>query len=78
MTGINCQSSLLNSKITPNGKNRVFTITIKKGHKMIALVILHVERARNSQSSVPVQGTRQPLVASNAPDSKQHPTDATL
>jgi len=45
---------------------------------MITLVILHVERARNSQSSVPVQGTRQPLVASNAPDSKQHPTDATL
>ena len=78
MTGINCQSSLLNSKITPNGKKQSIYYHHKKGHKMITLVILHVERARNSQSSVPVQGTRQPLVASNAPDSKQHPTDATL
>ena len=41
-------------------------------------MILHVERVRNSQSSVPVQGTRQPLVAINVPELKQRPTVTTL
>lgn len=44
----------------------------------ITLVILHVEVTRKLQSSVPVQETRSPLVAINAPDLKQRPTAATL
>lgn len=67
MTGIYSQSSLLDSQITPNRKKRVIT-----------LVILHVEHARNWQSSVPVQGTRRPLVAINVPELKQRPTATTL
>ena len=47
---------------------------IKEGN---TLVILHVERARNSQSSVPDQGTRQPLAAINVPVLKRRPTATT-